>query len=517
MHEGFIETLQLRGELLLTACRGQRETIFRLFRGRELCAEPWRMQHHDTPCYACDGTRVLACGSQTVALHDLASGETRADLKLAHHSRHVSAMALCGSLLAYHARDQLVLWDLDTWAPLGTLPVARGQALLRFAPDGARLLVSLSGSTTLLAHGAPLWRQDYGLLLAAWQPDGALVAAGGGRLMRLDPGSGAVLAATAHNPCDLAVHEGRMATCDGHSLRLWDVQSWEVPATRVALGSELIWSSGAGLHFGPEPEPLRGHEGRITAVAFAGQRALTGGADGRVLLWSPAPIELARYPYGELVTDLQCDGRHAVVVGFRGGAGSLDVLDLEGDIPATLGASTRRGGVRTARPCQLLPHGLVAVLGRSTVCELSFDAMLRSFELTSEAPRALPYHDHVRSLLSTTGWMVIDNELWSWSEQRYLRQLLDVLDLWEDYALLDNPLRVVRLPSLEPVAQAPPGPARVFGRGLVAVGDALLQMPTLECVARIPKDASALAFQGGRLVVGTETGFLEGSRPGTPG
>jgi WD40 repeat protein len=191
---------------------------------------------------------------------------------------------------------------------------------LGWRPDGAQLAGATYG-------GLKLWRADGqdaslldwrgSLLSVAWRPDGSVVAAG----------------------CqDSSVHFWRMATRKDSQMAGYpskpDALSWSADGRWLATGgadAAVLWRFDRKGPEGTTPVELRGHEGRISCVAFGPSDMLvTGGVDGRVALWQArrgsTDAPLTSIPMEDEVTALSWTPRGLLAADA---AGNIFTLQLD--------------------------------------------------------------------------------------------------------------------------------------------------------------------------------------------
>ena len=221
------------------------------------------------------------------------------------------------------------VWDLETGAERRHWS-ALGAGVLAAAPHEQKLVAPTSTGVAIQdATGAETRIEGRGSTVARWSHDGALVAVGGPRQIRLLSGRGEQVGKIAHD----SITTGLAFTPDDHALAavcadgtftLWDVarrtRLLTLEGSDMALDvavspdgkSAVIAHRNGSLHW-VDLEHLvgarvvgRAHVGPVFSIAFApdGKRLYSAGSDGRVAVWEgnrlmavwagSAPIAVAR-------------------------------------------------------------------------------------------------------------------------------------------------------------------------------------------------------------------------------
>lgn len=208
--------------------------------------------------------------------------------------------------------DAGVLLHRDRQWPLGLCFAPKGKAVA-FAIGKRVHVVGVDGGSRSELAG-----HDVNLTQLAWRSDTELVAAGNGALFvdRLKPEGSVTKYALDGAPLALAVSpDGRVAATglqDGMvafrnliaqkrsrmsgyegkvSLVAWSANSRYLATAATGVPQVVVWDfSGKGPE-GTEPMELRAHTDRIEALAYAPEGAwlVSGGREGRVVLWRPGP------------------------------------------------------------------------------------------------------------------------------------------------------------------------------------------------------------------------------------
>ncbi|MFD4264876.1 toll/interleukin-1 receptor domain-containing protein [Rhodococcus sp. NPDC058481] len=239
-----------------------------------------------------DGRRI-ATGGVELRLWDADSGE-QVDLPF-RSDRGAFALAYSPDghrIASSNADNSLQLWDADTGMSIGDPLTGHTNLVNRivFSPDGHRL-ASASADKSIRVwdleprlSGAPL-HHDGAVLDVAFSPDGHRLVSGSDdktvRVWDVDQG-------------ELAGEPMRQ-----HGNRVWSV-AFSRDGRHIVSGSEGV-APGAGAPSGltasiilwdaenrmPVGEPLAGHDGVVTSVAFSpdSHRIISGGSDGGLRLW----------------------------------------------------------------------------------------------------------------------------------------------------------------------------------------------------------------------------------------
>ena len=213
---------------------------------------------------------------------------------------------------------------------------ADGPAAVALSRDGRRLAVADRATLRVYdaGSGRPLERwplaADEGTLPSwlAWLADGSLVLArSDGLLWLVEPGQA---------PARLAPGHGEVfdAASDASGTQL---------AVACADGSVWLWQRRTR-----QARTLGQHEGRVQAVAFAGPRVLSVGADGLLMMSDPGAgtSTSVRVAPGELTAlGISADANHAAI---GGASGEIWIVDV---------------GAGTATPLGRKPEGTISIIG----------------------------------------------------------------------------------------------------------------------------------------------------------
>jgi WD40 repeat protein len=284
-----------------------------------------------------DGKRLVTAGDTTVRLWDARTGEEV--WALAGHRRPITsgAMTVDGGTVATGSWDGTVrLWDLAAGKESRRLDVDRDTSpLVCFSPDGGLLAAKFRyGGSTRNIH---LWRAATGKELRRlgagnwghallFLADGRALADLTSQLTLFDPDSGNELRTLQrmHNSRGDATGlafspDGRVAAMgypdgptayDPRTVSLWEMASGsmiarlrghEGPVGAVAFAGDgrLIASGSTDVSVrlwdvtcGRECACLRGHRGSVLALAFSrdGRALASGGSDGTALVWDVASL-----------------------------------------------------------------------------------------------------------------------------------------------------------------------------------------------------------------------------------
>lgn len=177
---------------------------------------------------------------------------------------------------------------LRLWSPSGS---ALGEyrdhpstiADLKWRPGGRDLAAAVYGGVVVRDIDRPDVPRRYewkgSSLALAWSPNGRYIATG---------------------EQDLTVHFWNVA--DGTDLQMWGYENkalqlaWNHSGRYLATGGSphiVIWDCSGKGPAGSKPQMLRLHQQPISALAYqpAGPKLLSGGRDGRVVLWEPDKIK----------------------------------------------------------------------------------------------------------------------------------------------------------------------------------------------------------------------------------
>jgi WD40 repeat protein len=325
-HGGAIDSLAFSGDgQHLAGLDSAGVWVWDLRTGRETRPLDGHALAVNSVAYSGDGTRLAAAGrDRTVRVWDPRTGKEV--LALSSHRETVYAVAFSrdGTRLASAGADETVrVWDAATGRPVRSLTGHNGTVrALAFSPDGSHLASASQDETVrvwdLAGGGRAVTLRGH----TDWVTGVAFLAAGQSLASSSRDGTVKVWDATAD-------HEARVLTraLTGHAT----------PVTAVAFGSQALAGVGADgtvtvwdAPTGPERLLLRGHAGRVLAVAFSGDgsRLASGGDDGAVRVWD--------VPTGREVISLK--GHAGPVLGLAfspdgtrlagGGGGEVQVWDV---------------------------------------------------------------------------------------------------------------------------------------------------------------------------------------------
>ncbi len=278
-----------------------------------------------------NGLIAVASGAYVQLLD--ATGAVKASLY--GHMRGVTALAWQrgGNVLVSGGEDGRVrFWSAPNWKETSSLDLKRTVTALQFSPDGSRLAAATADGAVRLYLSGKYLRSFVGhkesVDALAWNPKGTLIASGdrNGVTHVWD-------AATAKIVKSLPTLETSIAglTFNADGSRLYrvssDVVSYEtvkwapqgkpfkVPSARITdfklSGSNAALSAGGGQVYtwdlkSANPKLLGQHEDGVSAVAWLGERVVSGGADGAIRTWdTKAAKEIAvKLSAGSYANDL---------------------------------------------------------------------------------------------------------------------------------------------------------------------------------------------------------------------
>jgi WD40 repeat protein len=217
------------------------------------------------------GGHLVAAGGQEGMAHvwDAEASKVRFTVNAGPGRVGCAAFSPDGRLLATGGSDRVIrLWDARTGEALGTLQgPRRAVAHVDFSPDSALLAAACADDQLYLWEMPsrkalpPIEAVAGGVAAAAWCPRGRILWCGGqdGSLRAIDP--------------------WRRSAPGPRHLGEVSAVAWSPQGELVSAGWDSVVRLG-GL-------ALRGHDGEVAAVAFAGGKLYTGGADGTIREWGP--------------------------------------------------------------------------------------------------------------------------------------------------------------------------------------------------------------------------------------
>ncbi|MET8957406.1 NB-ARC domain-containing protein [Streptomyces sp. NPDC004533] len=354
-HQGYVNTVTFNadGSLLASAGFDQAIRLWDPVSGVQIRTLTGHEGYLNTVVFSSDGTLLAAAGSdRAVRLRDPAASPLTGDAAGVHQ------VVIAAGMLATADDDGHVrLWDPQTGSQRHTLTnYLRGAWTLAFRPDATMLAtVGDDGQMWVWSPltGAPVhpFTDDSirGVRAVAFHPAGTILAVASDRGIELwDPDMGNVQRAM--NSWGFRDVRAMAFTLDGSFLVTANDQGAIFvcdPITGalqrsfthdIARGVRAIAVSGLGttlatindrgavhlwdVHRGVVQGALTGHDGRVNAVAFHGERLATAGDDGTLRVWDGASRQVLTMMRTD--TSLRCctwssDGR----VLFAGGRGGL--------------------------------------------------------------------------------------------------------------------------------------------------------------------------------------------------
>lgn len=239
------------------------------------------------------------------------------------------------------------IWDIEAASPRPALTGHRQRPTsVRYSRDGKRIATSAQDGTVRVwdvATQKAVHVFELGTEIGAvdFHPGGEIIAAG--------TENGIVVVQQGTEPVHIDVgHAGLV-----RALR-YDAAGKRI-ATGGADGRVIVWSADE-----EKPVVLPGHAGSVWSLAFVGGRLASGGDDGKLRIWNLADRELVREiaAHDKQITgvDLNADGRFAATSSFDGTVRLWD-LTAAGSLEGVGEPRSGARGLAFSPDGKLLAHG----------------------------------------------------------------------------------------------------------------------------------------------------------------
>lgn len=278
-----------------------------------------------------NGLIAVASGAYVQLLD--ATGAVKASLYGHTGSVNVLAWQRGGNVLVSGGDDgRLRFWSAPNWKETSSIDLKRTVTSVRFSPDGARLAAATADGVVRLYLSGKLLRSytghDESVWALAWNPKGTLIASGDrdGVTQIWDAATAKIVKALpvledAIFALSFSNDGSRLYRVADDIVRFetvkWAVQGkpLELPSSRITdfklSGSSAALSAGNGQVYtwdlkSATAKLLGQHEDGVSAVAWLGERVVSGGADGTIRTWdAKAAKELAfKISVGSYANDL---------------------------------------------------------------------------------------------------------------------------------------------------------------------------------------------------------------------